>query len=115
MKHQAQTATALAVALLVSACASTGTSATRIETPTSKATRSTTARGVVAGTQDLSRWWERLGDDTLSGLVDQALAGRPDIRTTQARLRLVGISPGFDASWEPDIFGGTRTAIEAAR
>jgi len=97
--------------------------------------------------EDLSRWWQRLGDPTLSDLVERSLAKNPDLRTARARVReararrgLAGkdflpdltasvsasasrtsgsatadhYSAGFDASWEPDIFGATRHAVSAA-
>jgi len=105
--------------------------------------------GVAAeGREDLSRWWEKLGDATLTALVSQALQASPDLRTAQARLREArarralasaqrapaleagarassshrsdtGVtselySAGFDASWELDVFGGKRRALEAA-
>jgi len=35
----------------------------------------------------LARWWEALGDATLSGLIDQALAHNPSIDEAQARIR----------------------------
>jgi NodT family efflux transporter outer membrane factor (OMF) lipoprotein len=103
-------------------------------------------------TGDLSRWWGRLGDPALTGLVEQALAGSTDVRVARAKLReararrdLAGSNyfptvtasgsasrtkssaktssggtstlhqAGFDASWEPDIFGGTRRAAEGAQ
>jgi NodT family efflux transporter outer membrane factor (OMF) lipoprotein len=106
----------------------------------------------VTGTEDLSRWWERLEDPVLSGLIEAALAGSLDVRSAQARLRRAralravagaGRFPavsasasvrraksseetgggrtselydaGFDARWEPDIFGGVRRGIEAAQ
>ncbi len=98
--------------------------------------------------EDLSRWWQRLGDPALSDLVARALADNPDLRTARARVReararrgLTGKgylpdltasvsvsasrtsggtgadhdSAGFDASWEPDIFGATRHAVSAAQ
>jgi outer membrane protein, multidrug efflux system len=37
--------------------------------------------------EDLSRWWDRLGDRELSSLVGRALNGSVDLRTAQARLR----------------------------
>ena len=103
-----------------------------------------TGQGVVSGTsQDLSQWWGQLGDRTLSSLVTRAIQNNPDLFTAQARLRQAraqrgiqqadllptvsgsatvsdrnstspAISAGVDASWEPDIFGGTRRGIEAA-
>jgi NodT family efflux transporter outer membrane factor (OMF) lipoprotein len=36
---------------------------------------------------DLSRWWETLGDKTLTELVEKALVANPDLRTAQSRLR----------------------------
>jgi len=36
---------------------------------------------------DLSRWWETLGDRTLTELVEQALVANPDLRIAQSRLR----------------------------
>jgi outer membrane protein, multidrug efflux system len=98
--------------------------------------------------ENLARWWERLGDPQLTGLIAQALQANLDLRSAQARLeqararralagaqRLpsVGASAGagvshgsdaagtvqsynagFDASWEIDIFGARRRAVEAA-
>ena len=133
---------ALAV-LFSSACATTGalsTSAVRIQP---LAGWTTPAEGVVSDTQDLSRWWEQLADATLTALIDRAISGSPDLRTAQARLRQAraqrnvtsadlaptvsasasgsdcnttpsGFSAGFDASWEPDVFGSIRKGVEAA-
>jgi NodT family efflux transporter outer membrane factor (OMF) lipoprotein len=121
----------------------------------------------------VARWWDTLGDATLSRLVDEALANSPNIDAAQARIRearakldqgranlLPNVSasalyahaalPGTDlgssggssssdggsqgggsgsdsmsalnfyniganVSWEPDLFGGQRRGIEAAR
>lgn len=102
--------------------------------------------------EDLSRWWGRLGDATLTGLVEQALEGSADLHAARAKLReararrdLAGSDSfptvtasgsagrstgsaetgsggtntlyhaGFDASWEPDVFGGTRRGAQAAQ
>jgi outer membrane protein, multidrug efflux system len=130
-------------ALISSACATAG----KISTPAVRVPAtsgwSTQAQGAVSGTQDLSRWWEQLRDTTLTSLIDRAIAGSPDLRTAQARLRQAraqrsitaadltptvtasasgsdrnnspaGFSATFDASWEPDIFGGIRKGVEAA-
>ncbi len=101
--------------------------------------------------EDLSCWWERFGDDTLSDLIERALEANHELRLAQSRLRLaraqrslkkidrqpdiaVGLSSttvstsgdevvndtstllsaGFDAGWEPDIFGGKTNALRAA-
>jgi NodT family efflux transporter outer membrane factor (OMF) lipoprotein len=102
---------------------------------------------VTTSSEDLSKWWERFGDNILSSLVEQALKNNPDVRTAQSRLRearaqrslaaanrfptatVSGSSSGnktsgsattdllsatFDASWEPDVFGAKRKALEAA-
>jgi NodT family efflux transporter outer membrane factor (OMF) lipoprotein len=106
----------------------------------------------VPGTEDLSRWWERLRDPVLSDLVDASLAASPDLKSARARLREARArrllasaelfptvsgaaaasrvkasaqagsgrtselySAGFDASWEPDVFGGVQRGIEAAQ
>lgn len=102
-----------------------------------------TAEGVVSGDQDLSRWWDRLVDSTLTGLIQRAVDASPDMRIAQARLRQAraqrggasadrlpsvsgstsvsgrnggssGVSLGLDASWEPDIFGTSRRGVDAA-
>ncbi|MCS0493754.1 efflux transporter outer membrane subunit [Ancylobacter sp. MQZ15Z-1] len=36
---------------------------------------------------DLARWWERLNDKTLDGLVERAVAGNLDVATAKARVR----------------------------
>ncbi len=36
---------------------------------------------------DLSQWWLRFGDSTLSSLIEQALRANPNVRIAQARLR----------------------------
>lgn len=121
----------------------------------------TTAQGVATtDVGDLSRWWERLGDATLTTLIDRAITESPTVHLAQARLRqsraqraeaaaalwptvtagasasaqrsgnrvfsedgsntvsknvLTGsYGASLDASWEPDIFGGTRRGIDAA-
>ena len=145
-----------AVLILVPGCAPVGPDYQKPELPVPAAWSSgglpgETVTGAPAG--ELSRWWERLGDDTLTGLIEQALSGSTDVRTAQARLReararrgvaAAGLFPtvtasgsasrswksdsdygpgdtsslysaGFDAAWEPDVFGGTRRGIEAAQ
>ena len=115
---------------------------------------------VTGSQQDLSRWWLKLDDPTLAGLIEKAMAASPDTRSARAKLRearanrgLAGkdhlpsvtatvsasksrssqggavaggqglniagtqnlYSAGFDASWEPDIFGATSSAVRAAQ
>ena len=112
----------------------------------------------------VARWWETLGDPTLTRLEDQALANSPNIEVATAKIRearaqvreqqasnIPSIKPnatygraklpgtslgslgtseaggsapstvisfydlGVTASWEPDLFGGTRRSIEQAK
>ncbi len=104
----------------------------------------------VAPPEDLSRWWELLGDETLTQLIALSLDANHDLRTACSRLReararrslaQVDLLPsvnaavtsttqstsgdhlesdtrtlysaGFDAAWEPDIFGAARSALRA--
>jgi outer membrane protein, multidrug efflux system len=106
---------------------------------------------------NLVRWWARLDDAVLNGLIEEAVQGNLDVAAAKARIREaralrvqatgalfplvtgsgsatqnqlgsasatgldnVGTSAysqfeaGFDASWELDVFGGNRRALEAA-
>jgi NodT family efflux transporter outer membrane factor (OMF) lipoprotein len=95
----------------------------------------------------LATWWQRFGDDSLTAMVEQALASSTSVASAQAALRQsralaqlqsARLGPnvdasasaqrsrtasssasnsfraGFDASWEPDVFGGQRAARDAA-
>jgi NodT family efflux transporter outer membrane factor (OMF) lipoprotein len=110
------------------------------------------SRVAAPGTEDLSRWWERLQDPALSRLIEEALAGSLDLKSARARLRQARAlraaagadlfpavtgsasvsrnkgsrqtgsgrtselyAAGFDASWEPDVFGSVHRGIEAAQ
>lgn len=142
-----------ALALVVAGCAAVGPDYVA-PVPDAPAAwrRGDVAVASVQPVGDLSRWWQRFGDATLSELVEQALRGNTDLRSAQARLReararraLAGAafypsatasgsagsnkssseigsgnttelySAGFDASWEPDVFGGVRRGREAAQ
>ncbi|MEH3035501.1 MAG: efflux transporter outer membrane subunit [Sphingomonas adhaesiva] len=118
-------------------------------------TRGTFVRGAQAApVPPVARWWETLGDATLTALVDDALAHSPTIDQATARLReaqaklgqqrtaalpsasanatvlnarvpgigggggstdLTFYNAGLNASWEPDLFGGTRRGTEQAK
>jgi NodT family efflux transporter outer membrane factor (OMF) lipoprotein len=45
------------------------------------------AQDADAGAPMLDQWWRRFGDPTLDRLVQAALAGNPDLRQAQARIR----------------------------
>ena len=144
-----------AAAILAAGCASVGPAYLRPDVAVPAAWNrggATDNAATVEAAGDLSRWWGRLGDVTLTGLIEQALTGSTDLRAAQSKLReararrdLAGANrfptvtasasagrekgsaesgsgstsslyyAGFDASWEPDIFGGTRRAAEAAQ
>lgn len=132
------------VSLLASACApKAATLSTSTISSAVLPEWATVAAGVEMGSPDLSRWWQQLDDPTLTSLIERAIASSPDLRTAQARLRQAraqrsvaaaeltpgvsasaggsdrnrgpaGFNAGFDASWEPDIFGGARAGVDAA-
>lgn len=137
----------LALAGMLGACASVGPDYRVPETPVPTAWQAAPAMEMVPETGNkLARWWEQLSDPQLNGLIEDALAANPDLRSAGAALRAAranrnvasanrfptvstsaGVtrsaalgadktlySAGFDASWEPDVFGGTRRALEAA-
>ncbi len=137
----------LALASVLGACASVGPDYRVPETPVPTAWQAAPAMEMVPETGNkLARWWEQLSDPQLNGLIEDALAANPDLRSAGAALRAAranrnvasanrfptvstsaGVtrsaalgadktlySAGFDASWEPDVFGGTRRALEAA-
>ena len=100
-----------------------------------------------AATGDLSSWWQRLNDATLTSLIEQALKANTDLRTAQARLRQAranrdladanrypslsasgsardhqndsrntgSFGASLDASWELDVFGAKRLALQASQ
>ena len=77
--------TALALALAVAGCADMSGIQTGAQM------RDAASVGLPAGTtaqapQLTTKWWRELGDAQLNALVDQALAGNPNLRIAQARL-----------------------------
>jgi multidrug efflux system outer membrane protein len=56
-----------------------------VRIPTNWSTETSNTRTTTS--EDLSTWWQRLGDDTLSGLIEQALKNNPDVRSARSRLR----------------------------
>jgi NodT family efflux transporter outer membrane factor (OMF) lipoprotein len=145
---------AIAAALvLASGCASVGPDYAPVEPALPAAwSRAVPAQFDPARRDDLSRWWKKLRDPVLSGLVEDALVANTDLKRALARLRQAraqrlfaeaGYFPtlsisagasrarssaqagsgrttelysiGFDAGWEPDVFGGVRRGIEAAQ
>lgn len=60
-----------------------------VRTPTSLPASWKNAAGfpTAAPTRDLSRWWQRFNDPTLSSLISQALRENPDLASASARIR----------------------------
>ena len=140
---------ALALAALLSACASTTPSNQALpetQVPAEWSTPAPYASGP-ADAASLAVWWQGFQDPQLTELVTRALQANTDIRTAQAALgqaralrdvSAAGLGPrvdtsasaqrsksggshagnlfqaGFDASWEPDVFGGNRSALNAS-
>lgn len=98
-------------------------------------------------TNDLTQWWQRFNDPSLSVFIGQALQANNEVGMAQAVLlqsrairdvSSAGMFPsidasasaqrskigsgsadnsfraGFDAAWEPDIFGGKRNALRSS-
>lgn len=142
--------TALAAALLLSACASLAPTGTALpDTPVPAAWSGSGGQAMPGQSATaLADWWQRFNDPTLTALVTQALQVNTSVRSAQAALRQAraqrdvqqaGLGPtvdasgsaqrsksgsasgtsnrfqaGFDASWEPDVFGGNRSALNAS-
>jgi outer membrane protein, multidrug efflux system len=63
-------------------------------------------QGATATVEDLGRWWERLGDPALTGLVDQALKASTDVRTARLRLAQARAERNLaQANFAPSISG----------
>ena len=137
---------------LAAACAAVGPDYTRPEFTTPAKWSGRLQGGLTPSELDpasLSRWWEDLGDPTLSRLIEAAIEANLDLRTATSQVRQAradrartragrfptlggqgsatqsgetdsGLgssklySGGLDASWEIDVFGGVRRAVEAA-
>jgi len=80
----------LALLLGLMAMASHAPAASKTAAPTDTAPSQWTATDPAIkneSIEDMSHWWNRLQDTTLTRLVEQALASSPDVRTAQAKLR----------------------------
>jgi len=84
----------------------------KVEVP--DAWRQTSSGVTGSDTDDLTQWWQRLGDERLNALIERGLAGAPDIRSAQARLRQARASRELAVSgWFPNVgfsAGGARTS-----
>lgn len=135
----------LALAVLLSGCASPSPRATVL--PQAQVPVAWSGGGATpAAATSLAQWWQRFDDPMLGSLVTQALQANTTVRSAQGALQqaraLRDVSSanllpklsaagsaqrsksgsseasnlfkaGFDASWEPDVFGGKRSALNA--
>lgn len=90
VRSPAQTFAALGAALMLAACAQLPDQGLRAEPRPVSALPSDSSFGATAGQWPAERWWTRYGDAQLDALVDEALAGSPDLAAAAARLRRAG-------------------------
>jgi NodT family efflux transporter outer membrane factor (OMF) lipoprotein len=85
--HHAQRCLLLLVAVAAGGCATTTAKAVAPPVAVPGAWQGAGGEAAAQPAGDLSRWWETLGDKTLTELVERALVANPDLRTAQSRLR----------------------------
>jgi len=112
MSRPSLLATALATALLATACASSGDIAPR---GAMRDAGSLQSSGSLAGTPisnaawPSERWWTAFGDPQLDALVDEALANAPSIEAADARTRKAIAQAGLaDAARKPTVGAGAQ-------
>ena len=112
MSRSSLLATALATAVLATACASTGDIAPR---GVMRDAGSLQSNASLAGTRVSNaawpndRWWSAFGDPQLDALVDEALANAPSIEAADARTRKAIAQAGLaDAARKPTLGAGAQ-------
>ena len=85
--HHAQRCFLLLVAVAAAGCATTTAKAVPPPVAVPDAWQGAGGDTAAQPAGDLSRWWETLGDRTLTELVEKALVANPDLRIAQSRLR----------------------------
>ena len=112
MSRPSLLATALATALLATACASSGDIAPRGAMRDAGSLQSSAS---LAGTRvsdaawPSERWWTAFGDPQLDALVDEALANAPSIEAADARTRKAIAQAGLaDAARKPTLGAGAQ-------
>lgn len=112
MSRSSLLATALATAVLATACASTGDIAPR---GVMRDAGSLQSNATLAGTRVSNaawpndRWWSAFGDPQLDALVDEALANAPSIEAADARTRKAIAQAGLaDAARKPTLGAGAQ-------
>jgi NodT family efflux transporter outer membrane factor (OMF) lipoprotein len=112
MSRSSLLATALATALLATACASTGDITSQ---GVMRDAGSLQSADSLAGTRvsdaawPSERWWTEFGDPRLDALVDEALANAPSIEAADARTRKAIAQAGLaDAARKPSLGAGAQ-------
>ena len=112
MSRPSLLATAMATALLASACASTGDIASRGVMRDAGSLQSGTSLAgirVSDAAWPSDRWWTAFGDPQLDALVDEALANAPSIEAADARTRKAIAQAGLaDAARKPTLGAGAQ-------
>ena len=85
--HHAHLCLLLLVAVAAAGCATATAKAVAPPVAVPGAWQGASGDAAAQPAGDLSRWWETLGDRTLTELVEQALVANPDLRIAQSRLR----------------------------
>lgn len=115
MSRSLPLAAALAGALLVSGCASTGglQPASAPRDPAGYAlTRSLAGAPLSDAAFPQQAWWRALGDPQLDALVEEALRGTPSLAAADARVRKAQAQAGLaDAARKPTLGGSAQYAI----
>jgi NodT family efflux transporter outer membrane factor (OMF) lipoprotein len=105
---------ATVIAVLLAGCASTGglhTQGKAIAANSLHAQRSLSGIDVDGAAWPQADWWKALGDPQLDKLVDEALAGNPDMALVDARVRGALAEAGAaDAERQPTLNGGAAVA-----
>jgi outer membrane protein, multidrug efflux system len=105
---KASTATLIATAVLLSACANTSVTNPPLSTPLDERF---THNAAPAQPQDIVTFWRAFNDTTLTTLVEQALQGNVDVKLAQARLKEAQANAGeARAGHLPSVGGSTSAA-----
>jgi NodT family efflux transporter outer membrane factor (OMF) lipoprotein len=105
-KNSKQALTALTAALLLAGCASTGNSAPPAQLRDAASLNLPPTTAQEAAVPVAPQWWRGFGDAQLDRLVDQALAGNPNLAVAQARVaRAQAVSDAAGAALAPQVNG----------
>lgn len=115
MSRHLSLAAAVAGALLVSGCASTGglqPASAPQDASAYAVTRSLAGAPLSDAAFPRRDWWRALGDPQLDALVDEALRGTPSLAAADARVRKAQAQAGLaDAARKPSVGGSAQYAV----